>query len=167
MIAVKNPYAWVNSYTTAHVRWSKTFHEHYTRDQLDATRWCCQLWNHSNRLWAEMPKWRLFVRHEDLLEDFIGAMHRLQTELRLPKPARYVNVVHHMTPNDSESTRYFDPNPYLRKTYMQKLGLARCAEIDTHIDWELARQLGYDIGGTVRPIQPPYDKALGAPCDAK
>jgi hypothetical protein len=154
VIAVKNPYSWIHSYVSTHKnqKWSPDFSARYAKDPIEATKWACQMWNQRNRLWAEMPKWRLFVRHEDLLTHFQQTMRRVETQLDLPiVPGAYQNIEKKMTPNDTESKKTFDAKPYLLREYLEKLGPATCQLIESCIDWDLAYALGYTPAVTHEP----------------
>ncbi len=146
LISIKNPFAWVVSFSKWTVR-NSVFTDEGVKPLSEVSsdtikRWC-DAYNYLYRHWTCLPYENYIIRYEDLITDSTRELDciRRRWGLKFKSAPRHVDNI--IRPGQEVSYRLFDPTYYYENRYMLELHDDQVDTIRGHIDWSFFETMGY------------------------
>lgn len=138
LISIKNPYAWVVSFS----KWTLK-HQVFTDEGVtplsdvstDTIKRWCNSYNYLYKHWIDLPYEHHVMRYEDLVRNCKLALDKIRDRWKLRYKSCPSDLDFIVRPGQEVSYKLFDPTYYYENRYMLELSDEQIETIKNSIDW--------------------------------
>lgn len=147
LISIKNPYAWVVSFS----KWTVK-HQVFTDEgvlplsevSVDTIKRWCDTYNYLYKHWVDLPYEKEVVCYEDLVRNCRRTLDRIRDKWKLRYKSFPTDVDFIVRPGQEVSYKLFDPTYYFENRYMLELSDEQVQAVHDNIDWRFFACFGYN-----------------------